>query len=354
MTKPGFFALPTPLSVADIANNIGAVLRSNNLKTDLISTAAPIEAAGRGAISFLDNSKYLSHLKTTSASAVICNKAHAQIAPEGLCVLIHETPYAAYGEALAMLYPSAMRPEGAFTESGISPAAHIGSNVTLEDDVLIEPGCVIGDDAGIGHGARILAGAVIGRGVQIGRNTTIGHNAVITNTLIGDNVIIHSGVCCGQDGFGYAMGAGGHKKIPQIARVIIQDRVEIGANTTIDRGANRDTIIGEGTKIDNLVQIAHNVVIGRNCVIVGLVGISGSATLGDFVVVGGQAGIVGHVTIGSGAQIGGGTGVQGDIAPGEKVMGYPSIPADIWMRNAAKTVREAKNWRKPARAKKKK
>ena len=238
-----------------------------------------------------------------------------------------------------------MRPQPVTGETSISNAAFLGQDVKTEKDVIIEPSCVVGPNASIGEGSHILAGSVIGANVQIGRNCTIGPSATITHTFIGDGVIIHPGVAIGQDGFGFAMGPSGHKKVPQIGRVIIQDDVEIGANTTIDRGANRDTIIGEGSKIDNLVQIGHNVVLGRHCIIVGLVGISGSATLGDFVVVAGQAGIIGHVTVGSGAQIGGGSGVHRDVEPGEKIMGYPSIPADLWMHKAAKTVREAKNWR---------
>lgn len=345
MSDQSFFKSNGPLLAADIAKSIGAVLKHSATFNTKISTAAPIEAAVVGAVSFLDNKKYIEFLQSTSASAVICNEENAKLAPDNLCILIHDDPYRAYGDALQMLFPTAMRPQRLSDETGVSPGAYVGKNVTFEDDVTIEPGCVIGNDVNIGSGTQILAGAIVGAKVQIGRNSTIGNNATVINTLMGDNVIIHSGVSVGQDGFGYAMGATGHEKIAQIGRVIIQDKVEIGANTTIDRGANRDTIIGEGTKIDNLVQIGHNVVIGRHCIIVGLVGISGSVTLGDFVVVAGQAGIVGHVNIGTGAQIGGGSGVQGDVKPGEKVMGYPSIPANIWMRQAARTVREAKKWR---------
>jgi len=333
--------------VKDIVKKTGSVLRPGSVPDIEISTAAPIEAAFAGAISFLDNQKYVEFLKTTSASAVICNEDHAASAPDHICVLIHRDPYNAYAEVLHLLYPTAMRPQGITGETGLSAGAHICDGVEIERDVLVEAGCVIGSGSRIGSGSHILAGAIIGSDVCIGRNCTISHNACITHTLVGDNVIVHPGASIGQDGFGFAMGPDGHKKVPQIGRVIIQDNVEIGANTTIDRGANRDTIIGEGTKIDNLVQIGHNVTLGRHCVIVGLVGISGSATLGDFVVVAGQAGIVGHVSIGAGAQIGGGSGVHNDVAPGEKVMGYPSIPAKIWMRHAAKIVKDAKNWRKP-------
>ena len=154
--------------------------------------------------------------------------------------------------------------------------------------------------------------------MRIGRDCSIGATVTVSHALIGDRVIIHPGVRIGQDGFGFAMGPQGHLKVPQIGRVIIQDDVEIGANSTIDRGANRDTVIGEGTKIDNLVQIAHNVVIGRHCVIVAQVGISGSTTLGDFVALGGQVGVTGHLRIGAGAQIAATSGVMSDVPPGAR------------------------------------
>jgi UDP-3-O-[3-hydroxymyristoyl] glucosamine N-acyltransferase len=173
---------------------------------------------------------------------------------------------------------------------------------------------------------------VIGPQVRIGRDCSISPGVSIAHALIGNWVIIHPGVRIGQDGFGYAMGPKGHRKVPQVGRVIVQDHVEIGANTTIDRGASRDTVIGEGTKIDNLVQIAHNVVIGRHCVIVAQVGISGSATLDDFVVLGGQVGVVGHVRIGAGAQIAGSSNVNSDVPAGARWGGTPAKPMRDWFR----------------------
>ncbi len=344
MFNPGFFAPVNPLKAANIAEYTGATLRIGSVPLVEISTAAPIESAQKGALTFLENSKYLEYLATTSASLVICNEQHATLAPEHLSILVHSKPYQAYAKALNLLFPTAMRPQPVTGEKAISSGAFLADNVVCEKNIIIEYGCVIGRNVTIGEGSHILAGSIIGPNVQIGRGCTIAPRVVVSHTLMGDGVIVHNGASIGQDGFGFVMGPDGHKKIPQIGRVIIQDNVEIGANTTIDRGANRDTVIGEGSKIDNLVQIAHNVVLGRHCIIVGLVGISGSTTLGDFVVVAGQAGIIGHLNIGSGAQIGGGTGVHRDIKPGEKVMGYPSIPADFWMRQAAKKVKEAKKW----------
>jgi UDP-3-O-[3-hydroxymyristoyl] glucosamine N-acyltransferase len=173
---------------------------------------------------------------------------------------------------------------------------------------------------------------VIGPCCRIGRDYSIGPGSTVSHALIGNRVILHPGVRIGQDGFGYAMGREGHFKVPQIGRVIIQDDVEIGANSTIDRGASRDTVIGEGTKIDNLVQIAHNVVIGRHCVIVAQVGISGSTTLEDFVVIGGQVGVVGHLRIGAGSQIAGSSNVATDVPPGSRWGGTPAKPVRDWFR----------------------
>jgi len=341
------FFKPASLSISSIAEACGAsVVNAAENDAELINGASPIETAIAGHISFIDNPKYLKYLENTQASAVFCAEKHVEQLPKGIVGLVHATPYKAYGQAIKLLYPTAMRPQPILGEDGVSDKAVLGKDVTIEDNVTIEAGAVIGARAAIGEGCVILSGAVIGSDVKIGRNTTIGANATVVNAYLGDDVIIHNGVQIGQDGFGFAMGAGGHHKVPQIGRVIIQDRVEIGANSTVDRGANRDTVIGEGSKIDNLVQIGHNATIGRHCVIVGLAGISGSATLGDYVVVAGQAGIVGHTKIGDGAQVGGGSGVHGDVAPGEKVMGYPAIAASKWMREAAKIMLADKRDRK--------
>ena len=191
---------------------------------------------------------------------------------------------------------------------------------------------------------------VVGPDVRIGRDCAIGANSTVLCALIGDRVILHPGVRVGQDGFGFAMGPGGHLKVPQIGRVVIQDDVEIGANATIDRGANRDTVIGQGTKIDNLVQIAHNVVIGRNCVIVSQVGISGSCELGDFVAIGGQAGLAGHLKIGMGAQIGASSGLMNDVPAGQRWIGAPAKPIKEFWREIAALGKLAQESRKAGAA----
>ncbi|MEZ5871968.1 MAG: UDP-3-O-(3-hydroxymyristoyl)glucosamine N-acyltransferase [Nitratireductor sp.] len=331
MSQPGFFIVH-PRRLSEIAMRTKSVLRAGSSGDVVIETAGPIEAAPKGAISFIDNPKYVKHAEMTEASAVFCSSKYADRVPSHVQVLMNDQPYKAYATALEMLYPSAAVPQPVTGETGISAKAHICEGVLLEDNVIVEAGAVIGKGAAIGRGTRILANAVIGENVQIGRGCTVGINASVTHAFIGDNVIIHPGVRIGQDGFGFAMGPGGHQKIAQIGRVLIQDRVEIGANSTIDRGSNRDTVIGEGTKIDNLVQIGHNVVIGRHCVIVGLAGVAGSATLGDYVVVAGQTGVVGHIKVGDGSQIGGGSGVNMNLAPGSKVIGYPAQPVRDWVK----------------------
>jgi UDP-3-O-[3-hydroxymyristoyl] glucosamine N-acyltransferase len=273
----------------------------------------------------------------------LIGEKYASRAPAGVAALVVREPYRACALVTAKLYPDAARPGSMFDAHGVSPGANVHPLARLEENVTVDPGAVIGPRAEIGAGAVIGPNAVIGPDVRIGRMSAVGAGATVSNALIGDRVIIHPGVRIGQDGFGFAMGPRGHLKVPQIGRVIIQDDVEIGANSTIDRGANRDTIIGEGTKIDNLVQIAHNVVIGRHCVVVSQVGISGSTELGDFVVVAGQAGITGHLRIGMGAQIGAQSGVMADVPPGARMGGSPAKNAREWLKGVAALDRLVKN-----------
>ncbi|MGB7076378.1 MAG: UDP-3-O-(3-hydroxymyristoyl)glucosamine N-acyltransferase, partial [Xanthobacteraceae bacterium] len=224
-------------------------------------------------------------------------------------------------------------------------AAHVHPSARLEANVTIDPLAVIGPRAQIGAGTVVAAGAVIGPDVCLGRDCAIGAGSTIVHALIGDRVIIHPGVRIGQDGFGYLPSARGHQKIPQVRRVVIQDDVEIGANTTIDRGGMRDTTIGEGTKIDNLVQIGHNCSIGRGCLIVSQVGISGSVTIGDFAVLAGQVGVADHVSIGAGAVLGGKAGVMTDVPPGARWGGFPAEPGLDWKRGVALLRRLVRNAR---------
>jgi UDP-3-O-[3-hydroxymyristoyl] glucosamine N-acyltransferase len=332
MRDTRFFPAPPPLRLAEIAELADAKLTRGAPDAE-IRGAAPLESAGEGEISFLDNPKYVKHLAATRATACFCQPRHAARVPAGVAILETQDPYRAYSIYLARAYPTAMRSAGAY---GRSEAAAVRATVhpeaILEQGVRVEPGAVVGARSEIGRGTVIAAGAVIAEAVAIGRDCHVGPQATIQHALIGDRVIVHAGARIGQDGFGFAMGPGGHMKVAQIGRVIVQDDVEIGANTTIDRGANRDTVIGEGTKIDNQVQIGHNVEIGRHCVIVAQVGISGSARLGDFVAIGGQTGVNGHVNIGDGAQIAAVSAVHGDVPAGARWGGVPARPVADWLR----------------------
>lgn len=332
MTDPVFFEKSSALLLSKLAQMIGAELPEGASGDVLVDNVAPIEEAVEGQITFLDNPKYVSMLAETKATAVLCAKRYVSKVPEGVVALEVKNPYQAFSEISAAFYPQSLQPLPYFGQEGISQAAHIHPNARIEENVCIEPGASVGDGAEIGAGSVIGVNAVIGTGVRIGRNCHIGANAVLQHCLIGDHVIIHPGVCCGQDGFGFAMSSMGHQKVPQIGRVIVQDHVEIGANSTIDRGANRDTIVGEGTKIDNQVQIGHNVEVGRHCVLVSQVGLSGSSKLEDFVAIGGQSGVAGHITIGMGAQIAAVSVARDDIPAGGRYGGVPAKPVRQWFR----------------------
>ena len=334
MSDPTFFAAPEPVSVRQIAEWTGAEIVRGDGDT-LLHGVGPLDDAAAGTLVFIDNPKYAALLDTTQATACLVAKRFVTRVPDGVIPLLIKEPYRALAIVMARLYPTAMRPEGALATGGIAAGAHVNASARLEAGVSVEPGAVIGPDVEIGADTVIGANAVIASGCRIGRRCSIGPNTTVQHALIGDRVILHPGVRIGQDGFGFAMGLQGHLKVPQIGRVVIQNDVEIGGNTTVDRGANRDTIIGEGTKIDNQVQIGHNVVIGRNCVIVSQVGISGSATLCDFVAIGGQSGVSGHVTIGMGAQIAGVSVVRDDIPAGGRYGGVPAKPVREWFREVA-------------------
>lgn len=335
MSDPVFFTRAVTPSVADIVEWTGARIADGADLSAVITGVAPLEQGQKGHLVFLENPKYADDLPKTQASACLVAEAAAARVPHGTVALICADPYRAFAHVVGRLYPEALRPMSLFGATGVSPGSYVHPEARLEAGVTVDPGAVIGPRAEIGAGSVIGPNAVIGPHVRIGRECSIGSQCTVLHALIGDRVIIHSGTRIGQDGFGFAMSSKGHLKVPQIGRVIIQNDVEIGANATIDRGANRDTVIGEGTKIDNLVQIAHNVTIGRHCVIVSQVGISGSTHISDFVAAGGQAGFAGHLYIGAGAQIAAQSGVMTNIPAQERWGGSPATPMRDWLRRHA-------------------
>ncbi len=333
-----FFPPHDGMRLGDLALSIGAELVDVAHADRIVRNVSPVDRARDGDLCYILSRKYRADLTTSHATALICDRALADIVPAHIAVLLTPYPHTAFALAGALLHPEAMQPEAMTTPSsdGISPAAFVDPSARLEANVLVEPMAVIGKDAEIGEGTHIGPGAVIGAGVRIGRDCTIAAGATVQCALIGNNVIIHPGARIGQDGFGYGPGPkGGMIKIVQVGRVIIQDNVEIGANTTVDRGTMDDTVIGEGTKIDNLVQVGHNVRIGRYCGIVSQVGIAGSTRIGDGVMIGGASGVNGHITIGDRAQIAAMSGVVADVPPGEKYGGVPARPLRDFLRDIA-------------------
>ncbi len=326
MTDKRFFNVSGPFSLADLARIAGAELQGNADPLLQFSDVAPLDAADGDMVSFLDNKRYIKAFSSSRAGACVVHPKMAPKAPKGMALLVCDQPYHGYARIARAFYPAQQAAQFQAANVSIDASAKLGA------DCLIEQGVVIGANVDIGDRCRIGANSVIGAGVVIGDDCAIGALCTLTCCLIGDKAIIHSGVRIGQDGFGFALGPDGHLKVPQLGRVLVEDDVEIGANTTIDRGTGPDTVIGAGTKIDNLVQIGHNVRLGRNCVVVSQVGISGSTTIGDFVMIGGQGGLAGHLNIGSGVQIAAQSGVMRDIEPGQKVGGSPATPFRDWMR----------------------
>jgi UDP-3-O-[3-hydroxymyristoyl] glucosamine N-acyltransferase len=320
MADPRFFKVAGPFTVAEIAKRVGAELGGAARGERVLHDVAPLETATERDLSFLDNRRYVDRFRETRAGAVIVNAKLALEAPKGATLLISPQPYRAYALAAQAFYPEPP------PKPGIAPSAIVDQSATLGAGCAVEHHAVIGPGVRIGERCAIGANAVIGAAVVLGDDVRVGANATLSHCILGSRVRIYTGVRIGQDGFGFAPDPGGHVKVPQLGRVLVGDDVEIGANTTIDRGAGPDTVIGPGTVIDNLVQIGHNVQLGRGCVIVAQVGISGSTRLGDFVMVGGQGGLAGHLTIGTGARVAAQSGVMRDVAPGETVMGYPAVP----------------------------
>jgi UDP-3-O-[3-hydroxymyristoyl] glucosamine N-acyltransferase len=330
MADPRFFRASGPFKVAELAALTGARIEGPDGAADrLISDVAPLETADERHLSFLANHRYLAAFKASRAGAVFVGAKAVPAAPPGMVLLVAADPYMAYARAARSFHPPLR------DQIGVAATAVIDSGATLGPDVSLGHFTVVGAGAAIGARSVIGPNSVIGAGVVLGEDCIVGANVTITHTLIGDRVIIYAGARIGQDGFGFASGADGHLRIPQLGRVIIGDDVEIGANTTIDRGAGPDTIIGAGAMIDNLVQIGHNTVIGRGCVIVAQAGLAGSVKLGDFVALGGQVGVAGHLTLAPGTRIAAKSGVMRDVTAPAAMGGIPAVPMTQWLRQVA-------------------
>ncbi|MBT5414701.1 MAG: UDP-3-O-(3-hydroxymyristoyl)glucosamine N-acyltransferase [Rhodospirillaceae bacterium] len=336
MADSRFFAVTAPLPLSRLAEIAEAELAGGVDPARLIRDVAPLDLAGPEELSFLDNKLYVDAFAKSGAGACIVTAEHAARAPDGMALLISRSPYRAYARVAAAFYPEAAL-EGAVHERAIvHPSAEIG------DGTRIEAGAVVGANAKIGGNCLIGENVVIGDAVEIGDGVEIGPNASLSYCLVGSRVLIHPGVRLGQRGFGFAMSEEGHFKVPQLGRVIVEDDVEIGANSTIDRGASSDTVIGQGSMIDNLVQIGHNVRMGKGCVVVAQAGVAGSTRLEDHVILAAQAGLVGHLTIGTGARVAAQAGIMRDVPAGETVCGSPAVPIKQFFRQTAAVARLAK------------
>jgi len=340
MADPRFYDNSGALTLARIAEIAGARVAAASGGLSLADIAS-LDDAAPGQLSYCESVKFKGALERTRASAVLVAEALASAVPASSVALICAQPALGFAKIAHTLYPNAGRywPKEKPPVHAIAPSARVG------EGTVIAPNVFIGEDVEIGRDCEIAPGVVIARGVQIGHNARLGPHVSISHALIGDRFTVHGGTRIGQDGYGYIGGPEGHFKIPQLGRVIIQDDVEIGANTAIDRGALGDTIVGEGSKIDNLVQIGHNTRIGRRCIIVAQVGFSGSVTVRDHVVLGGQVGVADHLTIGQGAFVAAKSGVTRTLEGGRIYGGFPAKPVEQWRREVGALSRLAKGKR---------
>jgi len=322
MADSRFFRNSGPVSLEQLTKLTGAVAaRADGQNPDVSQTyldVAPLDQAAAQHISFLDNTKYLGDFTASKAGACFVRAKFADRAPKHMVLLITEAPYAAFALASAHLYPDMRKAE-------ISPQAIIAKSATIGKNCSIGPGTVIDE------------------GVIIGDNCRIGALCTISHTIMGNRVTLHRGVHLGQDGFGFAPSPKGILKVPQLGRVVIGDDVEIGSGTCIDRGAGPDTVIGSHSKIDNLVQIGHNVQIGKYVVIAAQCGIAGSTQIGDGAMLGGQVGLSGHIKIGAGAKLAAQAGVMADVPPGATYGGSPAVPIKDWHRQTATVAKLVRN-----------
>ena len=317
-------------TLAELAAELGGTVVGDG--STVIRGVAGIREAQPGDITFIANARYDAYLSQTNASAVICSRDPREARVPLLQV---DNPYLAFQKAVRLFRPELYQPlPGVHPTAVVSPAATSGANASVGAHCVVEAG------ARIGANAVLMPGCYVGVQASIGENTLLYPRVTVREEcLVGDRCIVHSGAVIGADGFGFAFDDGRYHKVPQVGNVVIGNDVEIGANTTIDRATTDATRIGDGTKIDNLVQIGHNVVTGQHCIIVAQVGISGSTRLDDYVTIGGQAGLVGHIVVEQGAMVGAQSGVTKSVAAGEKVSGYPAVALNTWKRVTAYLMR---------------
>ena len=328
-----FFSRTGPHPLAVVAQAAGGSVRELDL---LIEGLAPLQTAGPNEVSFLANRRFKLALKQTLAGAVIVHPDMQAWVPTATVPILTAEPHVGWARVAALFHPVPQ------ISPGIHPSAIVEEGAVVDPSTEVGPLCVIKAGAEIGPGCRIGPCAVIGSGVVIGRDCRIGVHASLSYAVLGERVYVYPGARIGQEGFGFTATNTEFLTTPQLGRVILEDDVEIGANTTIDRGSAQDTVIGAGSRLDNLVQIGHNVVLGRRCVIVAQVGIAGSTILEDFVQVGGQAAVAGHLRIGRGARIGPQAGIISDTPSGAEVLGSPAQPKRDFFRQVATLMRLAR------------
>jgi UDP-3-O-[3-hydroxymyristoyl] glucosamine N-acyltransferase len=342
MAQPIFFEQPPSSTLADIAALTKAHLVDASRGGQPVRGLASLDEAGPMHLTFYDNLKYAGQLAATQAGACLVSARFEASVPAHVAVLRVVHPFREFVKIARELHGDVLRPRSWFGNAGIAASAVIDPTAHLEDGVIVDPLAVIGPDVEIGAGTVIGAGVVIGPNVRIGRDCNVGANSSLQSVLAGNNVLIHPGCHIGQDGYGFVSGPAGHLKVPQTGRVLLQNDVEIGAGTTIDRGSLRDTVVGEGTKIDNQVQIGNNVVIGRHCLLAAKVAIAGSVTIGDNVAFGAGVGLNNHIKIGDGAQITAMSGVKDDVPANGRWGGFFAKPTRQWFREIVAVERLAR------------
>ena len=333
MAQPTFFQQPPSSTLADLAALTKSILVDPSRGGQQVKGLASLDEAGPMHLTFFDNLKYADQLASTKAGACLVSPRFEARVPADVAILRAPQPFREFVRIAREWHGDALRPQSWCGNEGIAPSAIIDDSAHLEDGVIVDPLAVIGPRVEIGSGTVIGAGAVIGADVRIGRDCNVGARSAIQAALNGNNVLIHPGCSIGQDGYGFIFfGPDGHLKVPQTGRVLIQNHVEVGAGTTIDRGSLRDTVIGEGTKIDNQVQIGHNVTIGRHCLLAAQIGLAGSLTIGNNVALGAKVGINNHLKIGDGAQVTAMSAVKDDIPPNGRWGGHFAKPTKQWFR----------------------